>query len=149
MQAAISCGDSDSEGGAVCHPVCARRADHHGGKKTQAGCACTGLLPLNALELMCRHCCFCLVKQVKAVPRCAKHNCIVRTSLYRQAHTDIAWAVTEVLYSAVYLVPTLCMAWQQAIMVFKGRLAFSDELSSLRTCFMCPFCFCLTVGQGD
>ena len=41
-QAAINCGNSDFEGGPVCHPVRAGRADHHGWKKTQRGCASSG-----------------------------------------------------------------------------------------------------------
>lgn len=45
LQAAIHSGDSDPEGGAVCHPVRARRADHHGGKKTQGSCSSTGMGP--------------------------------------------------------------------------------------------------------
>ena len=42
LQAAIHSGDSDSEGGAVCHPVCAGGADHHGRKKTQGSCSSSG-----------------------------------------------------------------------------------------------------------
>ena len=42
VQATISGGDSDFAGGPVCDPVCARRADHYGRKKTQRGCPSIG-----------------------------------------------------------------------------------------------------------